>query len=144
MEPVTIHHPVTAASDVLLLLGWTSGLTLLFYLVMGTKWLLNREAIASILNRRASEADMRAAPIHADQMSRLRKFHFSWPTFLLSCLPMLVSVAGGVGCSLLRDAGYMIVPWPVMLNGAALGAAIPGVLIVRRRAIRRLLLGETA
>ena len=139
-----MHPPVTAMRDVLALVGWTGVLTLIWYGVTGTQRLLTREAISSVLGRRASEADVQGASVTADQTARLRKFHFSWPVFLLGCLPMLMIVMGNVGCSLLRDAGYLIVPWPVRLNGAACGASFYVVLIVRRRFIRRLLLGQPA
>ncbi len=144
MEPVTIHPPVTALRDVLALAGWTGVVTLIWYGMTGTQGLLTREAISSVLGGRASEADMQAAPLTTDQLARLRRFHFSWPVFLLGCLPMLMIVMGNVGCSLLRDAGYLIFPWPVMLNGAACGASFYVVLIVRRRFIRRLLLVQPA
>ena len=143
MEPVTIHHPVTSLSEVLILLGWTGVLTLIWYGVMGTRRLLTREAVICVLGRRPSEADLQAAQVSAGQMARLRKFHFSWPSFLLHCLPMVSLVVGSVTCSLLRDADHLVF-WMVMVNGAAAGVAFGLVPITRRRLIRRVMLGEMA
>ncbi len=63
-----------------------------------------RQPIANSISRDLSESQFRT----------IQKFHMSIVAFILSWLPFLVSAIGMICCSLLRDAGYQILPWPIL------------------------------
>ena len=42
-----------------------------------------------------------------------RKLFWGLPSLLLTWAPLLAAVLGYIGCSLWRDAGHLIFPWPL-------------------------------
>lgn len=66
-----------------------------------------------------------------------KRFRWTGLSLLLSWLPILAMVLGNIGCSLLRDAGFKIFPWPLI--GVAVLFGVTGALChtVRWRIIRK-------
>lgn len=70
--------------------------------------------------------------------ARIRRFYWSVPSLLLAWLPFLVMALGNVGCSLLRDAGYQIFPWPMVSVTVLFAVAFGGSYFLRHRMIEKL------
>ena len=75
-----------------------------------------------------------------EHMLKVRKYHWSLAAFVLSWLPFLVLVTGNTCCSLLRDGGYPVFPWPVLAASLLFGLAFWAAQNMRLRSIKRLIL----
>ena len=90
-------------------------------------------AIVSVsMVRKARSADPSAA-------EALKKHLWSAPSLLLAWLPFLAMALALIGCSLLRDAGYLTFPWP-MIGVWVLFALLRGLYeMMLRRRLKRLM-----
>jgi hypothetical protein len=81
--------------------------------------------------------------ISETQFRAIQKFHISILAFILSWLPFLVGTIGMICCSLLRDAGYQILPWPMLAVAVVAVIAASVSHRLRMGLIRRLLSSRT-
>ena len=72
---------------------------------------------------------------------RVKKGLWSFPSLLLAWLPFLFLALGMFGCSFLRDAGYLIFPWPMVSLFVLFGLAQGLCQFVMRRRLGRLVSG---
>ncbi len=133
--------PLTSWSDVVLLGVSSLAIAAVLHGLRGRKAGLSEEA-ASVCRCHAIP-DALLAGLAEDPVTALRRYHRSGAAFLLTCLPMLILVAGFTGCSLLRDAGYQIFPWPLLAVCLASGLSFGVANHFRQRSIHRLLLCRT-
>jgi hypothetical protein len=134
MDAIT-PPPTTTLTDVIVLFVFSLFVAGILHVIRGRDSILSREATS--VSRRNSGA-IKNTGISDKEMASVRKFHKSLAAFTLSWVPFLVLVAGNTCCSLLRDAGYLIVPWPLMIVSLAFGIAFAVTQIIRCRFIGRL------
>ena len=66
-----------------------------------------------------------------------RKLFWSVPSLFFTWAPLLASVLGFIGCSLWRDAGHLIFPWPLVSVAVLFGVTGFICQVLRQRMIRR-------
>ena len=77
------------------------------------------------------------------QMAIARRFHMSPFAFLLSWIPFALIVSAQIVCSLIRDAGYRIFPWAILITSILFGPGWSTASYLRRRRLRKLLFPDT-
>jgi hypothetical protein len=105
--------PTTSLSDCLYVLG-TSVLMAIIYYLFGWSGIARKIA----LGRFKAALALRKAPrpVDPDVASDLiRRYSRSPVAFLICWLPWLGMMSGSIGVSLIRDAGFVIVPWAILL-----------------------------
>jgi hypothetical protein len=128
-------------SDLPLKTSWAAALSLFkftFFAALGLylfRGWLRDEFFANRIHNPGSLADTSA---DARVSSAVRKFSRSFGSFLLDWFLILPWFVGGVCVSLLRDAGYDIIPWPIMFQGAVCGGSYVLVSNWRRRIVERI------
>lgn len=115
----TTSAPPTSLRDCLLLVAFTVPVALVFHGV-----------VAAPMFRAAKESASYSEAAY-------RKMFWSAPSLLLTWVPLLVGAVGNIGCSLLRDAGYLIFPWPLFSVAVLFGVAMFVCQRLRQRMIRR-------
>jgi hypothetical protein len=124
--------PPTTLEDILLMLGLCVVAVTLAHLLR----------IAFGFQREVSGATERAKRLvptleidSASAFRVVRSFHLTVPSFVAAYAPVIALVIGFSTCSLLRDAGYVILPWLIPL--ACVFSGLVGWLAAdwRRRAI---------
>ena len=130
--------PKTSLTDVVAIFAFSLFMTAILHLTRGQKVRLAQE-IAMVRNR-YSLPDSGHPKSAEDEMLTVRKYHNSLTALILSWLPFLILVAGDTCCSLLRDAGYLIFPWPLLAVSLLFGLGLWATQTIRLRSIRRLLL----
>ena len=138
MNSITLLPPRTSLTDVITLFVFSLFIAGVLHLIRGQKLRLSEEV--SIVCKRYSIPDSQQSGLSRDPAPAVRKFHSSAVAFILAWLPFLVLVAGYTCCSLLRDAGYLIFPWPLFTVSLVFGLALWVAQCIRLRSIRRLLL----
>ena len=73
------------------------------------------------------------------QMAIARRFHRSPFSLILSWMPFALLAAGNTACSLILDAGYIIVPWAILGSSMLFGLGFGLAVIIRPRRLRKLL-----
>jgi hypothetical protein len=120
--------PQTTLSDCLGMLGIS--------LVAGAALHLLRARLGKV----SGEADVLAhstGQAKTEVLAAIKSFHWTPAAFLLSWLPLLGMSMGNIACSLWRDAGHSLYPWP-MVGVSVLVAAIFAVTVVlRHRMLKR-------
>jgi len=135
---ITTSPPKTSLTDVMLLFACSLVIGGALHLIRGNKVWLSQE-IAGV-RKRCSIVDSSRCDVPTEEMAAVRNYHRSWMAFLLSWVPFLILVAGGTCCSLLRDAGYLIFPWPLLTVALLSALAFALTQTIRVRSIKRLLL----
>jgi len=137
MNSVTPLPPRTSFTDVIVLLGFSLMIATVLHLIRGQKSRLSEE-VAVVCKRRLNPGLIQSGLID-DLVSNVRGFHRSVLAFTLTWLPFLVLMLGYTCCSLLRDAGYLIFPWPMLGVSLLFGLALWVVQRIRLRLISRLI-----
>jgi hypothetical protein len=138
MNAMAPTPPLTSWSDVALLGMSCLALAAFLHGVRGRKEGLSQEVVRACRGHAIPDALL--ASLGEDPVAALRRYHRSGAAFLLTCLPFVIMVAGFTGCSLLRDAGYEIFPWPLLAVCLASGLSFGVAIHFRQRSILRLLL----
>jgi len=138
MNSITPLPPKTSLTDVIALFVFSLFIAGVLHLIRGQKLRLSEEI--AIASKRYSIPDSKQSGLSEDPASKVRKFHSSVVAFILTWLPFLVFVTGYTCCSLLRDAGYLIFPWPLLTVSLVFGLALWVAQCIRIRSIRRVLL----
>jgi len=138
MNSVATLPPRTSVAEVMVLFGFSLLIAAVLHLIRGQKLSLSGE-VAVVCKRSSMSGTNQTIPPD-DLVSTVRKFHRSVMAFALTWLPFLVLVLGNTCCSLLRDAGYLIFPWPLLSVSLLFGLALWVVQRVRLRLISRLIL----
>ncbi len=138
MNNVTPLPPRTSLTDVIALFGFTLLIAAILHLVRGQKLRLSEEV--AVVCKRYSISGSTQSGVSNDLDSAVRKFHRSVVAFILTWLPFLVLVLGNTCVSLLRDAGYLIFPWPLLTVCLLFGLAVWAAQRVRLRLISRLII----
>jgi hypothetical protein len=128
--------PTTALTDVIALFVYALFAAAILHFIRGRDPILRGEA-SGVLKWKSRGGTH--ASISDKSMASVRRFHKSMVAFALSWMPFLVLVAGNTSCSLLRDAGYQIIPWPLMIVSGAFSSAFAVSQMIRGRYIRHLL-----
>ena len=115
-----ISPPTTTLSEVIYVLAISVPASLILHATLGMA-----------MRRKVQSSDPSAA-------ARIRKFYWSVPSLILAWLPFLIMSLGNVGCSLLRDAGYQIFPWPLLSVSLLFGIAMGACNFLRERMIKKL------
>jgi len=113
--------PTTSLHDCLWLLGLSIVMGGVFFLF---GWTTKARAIATLRFTNALSGGK--APREVDPAAAsdaIRGYSRSLVAFLICWLPWLAMIVGSIGVSLIRDAGYMIVPWAMLLPGVLFIAA---------------------
>ena len=135
MNTIIASSPKVSVTDVLLVFAFSLLAAGALHLIRAQKVRLG-EDLALVLKRYP------VARSHNDHsvehMLRVRKYHWSLAAFVLSWLPFLVLVTGNTCCSLLRDGGYPVFPWPLLAVGLFFGLALWAAQNMRLRSIKRL------
>jgi hypothetical protein len=137
MNTVPPLPPRTSLTDVILLFGSSLVAAAVWHLIRGQRLRLSEEA--KTVAKRCSASASNQSGLSDGLFSTVRKFHRSMVAFILSWLPFLVLVIGNTCCSLLRDAGYLIFPWPLLTVGLLFGFALWVAQRTRLRLICRLI-----
>lgn len=122
----------------IVLFAFSLFIAVVLHLIRGQKLRLSEE-IAVVRNGCSVSGSNRPNPSE-DLVSIVRKFQRSVAAFTLTWLPFLVLVTGNTCCSLLRDAGYLIFPWPLLTVSLLFGLALWVAQRMRLRLISRLIL----
>ena len=139
MNSVTPVPPRTSLTDVILLFGFSLLIAAILHLIRGQKLRLSEEV--AVICKKYSASGSKPPGVSDDLVSNVRRFHRSVAAFTLSWLPFLVLVIGNTCCSLLRDAGYLIFPWPLFSVSLLFGLALWAGQRIRLHFIRRLVSG---
>ena len=139
MDLSITRPPPTALSDVLLLFALSLVGAGVLHLLRGWTNVPSREA--GVLSRHASASGPGTQDRSGELLTRVRGFQRGWLSFLLTWLPLVVMVAGYTGCSLLRDAGYLIFPWPILGVAVAGSVVMASTEFIRGRRTKRILRG---
>jgi hypothetical protein len=107
------------------------------HLIRGQKLRLSEEV--ALARKRYPISGSNQPVLSEDLLSTVRRFHRSVAAFALTWLPFLVFVIGCTCCSLLRDAGYLIFPWPLLTVALLCGLVMWVVQRIRLRFISRLI-----
>ena len=94
---------------------------------------------AVVINRKARKAGLVSGHSSTGGLKPAdgrRGSHWTGLSLFLTWLPFLVMTLGYVGCSLLRDAGFQIYPWPLLSVPVLFGLTVGLCEFVRRRTIR--------
>ena len=140
MNSVTAPPPGTSLTDVIALFGLSLLMAVLLHLIRGQK--LRLAAEVALICKRCAISEASPSEISDDLVSNVRRFHLSVGAFALSWLPFLVLVIGYTLCSLLRDAGYLIFPWPLLGVSLLFGFAFWAGQRIRMRVIERRISGR--
>lgn len=135
MNGVTAPPPGTSFTEVIALFGLSLFLAAVLHLIRGQKMRLAEEV--ALVWKRRTISDASQSGLSDDLVSNACRFHRSVGAFTLSWLPFLVLVIGNTLCSLLRDAGYLIFPWPLLGASLLFGFAFWAGQRIRLRAIGR-------
>jgi hypothetical protein len=127
--------PRAGMLDLALMFGCVLVIGLVIHIVRGLPAFLRKEAELS-----AGKNHNRV--ITDDQLSAIRRFHWSAEAFILSLIPFLLAAAANTAVSLIRDTGYMIFPWPVLASSALIGLGFGITLYRRALKIRKIVLPE--
>ena len=73
----------------------------------------------------------------AEATTAVRRYYRSPAAFFIIWLPWLAFCGGNIVVSLLRDAGFMIFPWPMLINCALLGVWLLVSAILKFRGLSR-------
>jgi hypothetical protein len=137
MNTIIASSPKMSVTDVLLVFAFSLLVAGALHLIRAQKVRLG-EDLALVLKR------YRVARSHDDHsvehLLKVRKYHWSLAAFVLSWLPFLVLVTGTTCCSLLRDGGYPVFPWPLLAVSLLFGLAFWAAQNMRLRSIKRLIL----
>ena len=140
MNAVAHLPPRTSLTDVLLLFGFSLLFAAILHLIRGQRLRLCDEV--SVVCKRAAIPDA-CQPGPSDSLiSDARRFHRSAVAFALAWFPFLVLVIGYTCCSLIRDAGYLIFPWPLLTVSLLFGFALWAAQRIRLHLVSRLILPE--
>jgi hypothetical protein len=137
MNSVAPLPPRTSFTDVIVLLGFSLLIAAVFHLVRGQKLRLSEEV--AVVCKSRSDSGWSQSGHTDDLVSNVRRFHRSVVAFTVSWLPFLVLVIGNTCCSLLRDAGYLIFPWPLICVNLLFGLALWASQRIRLHLISRLI-----
>jgi hypothetical protein len=138
MNSVTPLPPRTSLTDVIALLAISLLLAGVLHLIHGQKLRLSEEV--AVVCKKHSDSGLDHHSLSDDLVSIVRRFHRSLLAFILTWLPFLVLVLGNMCCSLLRDAGYLIFPWPLLSVSLLFGLALWVAQRIRLHLISRLVL----
>ncbi len=138
MIAITIPPSRTSLADVVMLFAASLLFAGVWHLLRGQKVRLSEEL--AILAKRYSIPDFGDSDLSGDQMLTIQKYHRGLRAFIVSWLPFLVAGVGDTFCSLLRDAGYLIFPWPVLGVSLCFGLAFWMTDRIRLRSVSHLLL----
>ena len=137
MNTIIALSPTMPVTDLVLVFAFSLLAAGAVHLIRAQKVRLG-EDLALVLKR------YRAPRSHDDHsvehMLKIRKYHWSLAAFVLSWLPFLVLATGNTCCSLLRDGGYPVFPWPLLAVSLLFGLAFWVAQNLRLRAIKRLIL----
>ncbi|MDB6070043.1 MAG: hypothetical protein JWL81_1214 [Verrucomicrobiales bacterium] len=125
-----ILHTTTTLSDSLYLVGFSLPAALIPHAIRG-----------AFLHKNHQKRDSSRLPhnILTDPASlQIRRFHWSLASVVLSWLPFLMMSLGYVGCSLLRDAGHQIFPWPLLAVSILFALTFGASQYLRHRMIQNL------
>ena len=108
--------PPTSLSDCLWLLGMSIAIGAAFFLL---GWSGKARSIATQRFTTALSREETSRPVDPAMASDVvRGYSRSSVAFLICWLPWLAMILGSIGVSLLRDAGFVIFPWVILLPGA--------------------------
>jgi len=137
MNTIIASSPKMSVTDVLLVFAFS-------LLVAGALHLIRAQKVRLAEDLALVHKRYRVARSHDDHsvehMRKVWKYHWSLAAFVLSWLPFLVLVTGTTCCSLLRDGGYPVFPWPLLAVGLLFGLALWVAQNMRLRSIKRLIL----
>ena len=125
--------PTTSLHDCLWLLGLSIVMGGVFFLLGLTS---RARAIATL--RLTNALSVAKSPHQVDPAvasDAIRVYSRSLVAFLICWLPWLAMILGSVGVSLIRDAGYLIVPWAILLPSVLF---VAGALFAARLKFQRL------
>ena len=132
-DTLPIMPPTTSLSDCLWLLGLSIVMGSVFFFL---GWTAKARSIATL---RFTNALSLAKPSHqvdpAVASDAIHGYSCSLVAFLICWLPWLAMIVGSIGVSLIRDAGFVIFPWAMLLPGVLF---IAGALLAARLKLRRL------
>lgn len=130
-----ILAPATSAVDVLLVLTLSVPLALILHLLQGLSSSRTISAASPIIPDPSVET---AAPSPAKvARSIFTRRYWSTSSIFLTWFPCLVMAVGNISCSLLRDAGYQIFPWPITSVSVLFGLTLVICQGIRRRIEKR-------
>jgi hypothetical protein len=138
MNSIAPLPPSTSLTDVVALVVFSLFMAGVLHLFRGQKLRLSEEV--AVVCKRRSIPDCGQAGLPEDMLPAVREFHWSMAAFMLTWLPLVVLVTGFTCCSLLRDAGYLIFPWPLLTISVVSGLTLWVAQRIRLRAISRRLL----
>jgi hypothetical protein len=127
--------PTTSLSDCLWIIALSVGIAATRYLAGLTGFFCSAEAkgFAGWLLRR--KAPLVIDPTEAE--TAVHKYYRSPAAFFIIWFPWLAFCSGNIVVSLLRDAGFMIFPWPILINCALLGVWLPVSAVLKFRGLSR-------
>jgi hypothetical protein len=139
MNGIVPLPPRTSFTDVIVLFAFSLLIAAVLHLIRG--WRLRPSEEVAIACKKCSVPGSNEPRLSDDLVSKVRRFHRSVVAFTLIWLPFLVLVIGNTCCSLLRDAGYLIFPWPLLSVSLLFGFALWAGQRIRLRLISRLVSG---
>ena len=137
MKSLTSFPPRTSLTDVIALFGFSLLVAAVLHLIRGQKLRLSEEV--ALACKRYAISCSKQPGLSEDLVSTVRRFHTSVVAFVLTWLPFVVLVIGNTCCSLLRDAGYLVFPWPLLTVSLVSGLAMWVAQRFRLRFISRLI-----
>src|SRR5258706_367587 len=122
MNSITPLPPRTSLTDVIALFVFSLFIAGVLHLIRGQKLRLSEEV--AIVCKRYSIPDPKQSGLSEEPASTVREFHGSVVAFIITWSPFLVLVTGYTCCSLLRDAGHLIFPWPILTVSLVFGLSL--------------------
>jgi len=141
MNTIIAWPPKTSVTDVLAVFAFSVLAAGALHLIRGQKVRLGEDIVLAL--KRYGVARSGHDDHTVDHMLKVRRYPWSLAAFVLSWLPFLVLVTGNTCCSLLRDGGYPIFPWPLLAVSLLFGLAFWIAQSMRLRSIKRLILPMT-
>ena len=129
--------PRTSISDVVGIIGISLGGAVIWH---GVIWFWLRGLVASVIRRHTGAKE---TPVVSDaQLAVARRFHRSGFSLFLSWIPTGLHALGGIACSLIRDAGYLIFPWPILASSILFALGYSLTFSIRLRRLQKLLFSQ--